>query len=209
MSAGCLESFVRGSPMSDSIRWSNEGRRRLRSATFAVVLACGSSGCRQGPERTTDLAEAEALKAEVDTERPAELATLRIELATPGHAGKKLFLAAAQTPDGWLKATGWTAAKSAVVTPPTTVVEFDSIPALPTAISVFIDVDADEELARGLFGIPTEPWGFSNDLTPFFGAPRFKDAVIDVQAPATVARIRVRGGEGGDRGEAEAIGDDR
>ena len=204
----CLESFVQGSPMSESCR------RSFRAgpsgvATVAVLLVMAFPGCQQGPERTTEVGEVRGTTADADAEAPVELATLRIELATPGHAGRKLFLAAAQTPDGWLKATGWTAAKSAIVTPPTTVVEFESIPARPTAISAFIDVDADEELARGLFGIPTEPWGFSNNLTPFFGAPRFKDAVIDVQAPSTVTTIRIRGGEGGDRGEAAATEADR
>jgi uncharacterized protein (DUF2141 family) len=189
--------------MSESFRRSNVVRR-LGRTPFAVFIVSLVVGCQQGPETT-----AEVTGTSGESERPVEMATLRIELATPGHAGKKLFLAAAQTPDGWLKATGWTAAKSAVVTPPTTVVEFESIPARPTAISAFIDVDEDEELARGLFGIPTEPWGFSNNLTPFFGAPRFEDAVIDVRAPSTVTNIRIRGGEGGDRGDAGAIEDDR
>ena len=169
----------------------------------ALVIACIAVGCRQSPERIVEVSDA---SGEADPGRPVERAALRIELATPGHAGRKLFIAAAQTPDGWLKATGWTAATSAVVTPPVTVVEFDSIPARPTAISVFIDVDADEELARGLFGIPTEPWGFSNDLTPFFGAPRFDDAVIEVRPPSTVTTIRVRGGG---RDDAETKGEDR
>ena len=206
MSAGCLESFVQGSPMSEPVRRSNGARRCRRGAAIAFGVALMAFGCQQGPERTAEVTE---VSAEAEPDRPVEFATLRIELATPGHAGKKLFLAAAQTPDGWLKATGWTAATSAVVTPPITVIEFESIPARPTAISAFIDVDVDEELDRGLFGIPTEPWGFSNDLTPFFGAPRFKDAIIDVEAPSTVTTIRIRGGEGGDRGDAEPIEDDR
>lgn len=202
MWVGCLESFVQRSPMSEPTHRAGAATR-FRPAGVAICVVCAVAGCQQGPEKAVEASAAEASEALV------EFATLRIELATPGHAGKKLFLAAAQTPDGWLKAEGWTAAKSAVVTPPTTVVEFESIPARPTAISAFIDVDADEELARGLFGIPTEPWGFSNDLTPFFGAPRFEDAVIDVQPPSTVTRIRIRGGGRGDEADAEAKGDDR
>lgn len=209
MSAGCLESFVQESPMSEPVRRSHGVRRRLRDAGLASGVALVTFGCQQGPERTVEVVEPTEVSAAAEPDRPVEVATLRIELATPGHAGRKLFLAAAQTPDGWLKATGWTAATSAVVTPPITVIEFEAIPALPTAISAFIDVDDDEELDRGLFGIPTEPWGFSNDLTPFFGAPRFKDAIIDVKAPSTVTTIRIRGGEGGDRGDAEAIEVDR
>lgn len=192
--------------MSEPVRRSDGARRCHRGAAIAFGVALTAFGCQQGPERTAEVTE---VSAEAEPDRPVEFATLRIELATPGHAGKKLFLAAAQTPDGWLKATGWTAATSAVVTPPITVIEFESIPARPTAISAFIDVDVDEELDRGLFGIPTEPWGFSNDLTPFFGAPRFKDAIIDVEAPSTVTTIRIRGGEGGDRGDAERVEDDR
>lgn len=189
--------------MSDSSSRSS-APRRLRRTALAIGVVSAVVGCRQGPASTAELTE-----VPTETGLPVEMATLRVELATPGHAGKKLFLAAAQTPDGWLKAEGWTAAKSAVVTPPTTVIEFESIPARPTAISGFIDVNADEELERGLFGIPTEPWGFSNNLTPFFGAPRFEDAVIEVEAPLTVTEIRIRGGAGGGEDDAGSDGDDR
>lgn len=48
------------------------------------------------------------------------------------------------------------------------------------AISVFHDLDDDEELDTRIFGMPAEPYGFSKDPTIRFGPPSFRDCRIDL-----------------------------
>ena len=51
------------------------------------------------------------------------------------------------------------------------VARFDDVPAGPFAVSVFHDEDGDRELDTGVFGIPSEPYGFSRQARGTFGAP--------------------------------------
>lgn len=47
-------------------------------------------------------------------------------------------------------------------------------------IKLFHDVDSDGELNTNLVGIPTEPYGFSNNAPPQFGPPSFGAAAFDI-----------------------------
>jgi uncharacterized protein (DUF2141 family) len=60
------------------------------------------------------------------------------------------------------------------------------------AVSVFLDLDGDEKLARNFFGIPTEPAGLSNNVRPRFGPPRFKDAKFTVGNTLVEQSIELR-----------------
>ena len=62
------------------------------------------------------------------------------------------------------------------------VTTFDDVPAGPFAISVFHDRDRDRELDTGVFGIPTEAYGFSKDARDMFGPPSFDEARLKVIA---------------------------
>jgi uncharacterized protein (DUF2141 family) len=62
------------------------------------------------------------------------------------------------------------------------VANFDEVPAGPFAVSVFHDEDLDRELDTGLFGIPTEDYGFSNGAHGTFGPPSFEDAHLEIAA---------------------------
>jgi uncharacterized protein (DUF2141 family) len=46
------------------------------------------------------------------------------------------------------------------------------------AIIVFHDENANGRLDKNFFGVPTEPYGFSNDAQGFLGPPSFDDAAI-------------------------------
>jgi uncharacterized protein (DUF2141 family) len=58
--------------------------------------------------------------------------------------------------------------------------EFKDVPAGSFAISVFHDEDSDHELDTGVFGIPSEDYGFSRDARGTFGPPSFEDARLDL-----------------------------
>lgn len=62
------------------------------------------------------------------------------------------------------------------------VAEFEDVPAGPFGVSVFHDEDADRELDTGMFGIPSEDYGFSRDARSSFGPPSFDDARMELAA---------------------------
>lgn len=47
-------------------------------------------------------------------------------------------------------------------------------------IRLYHDVDGDGELNANIMGIPTEPFGFSNNAPIRFGPPSFKAAAFDI-----------------------------
>lgn len=44
--------------------------------------------------------------------------------------------------------------------------------------SVYHDENGDDEMNTGVFGIPLEPYGFSNDTRPKLAPPLYKDVVF-------------------------------
>lgn len=53
------------------------------------------------------------------------------------------------------------------------------------AIRVMHDRNANGELDSNLVGMPTEPWGFSNDARGSFGPPSWQDASFELQDTTT------------------------
>lgn len=49
------------------------------------------------------------------------------------------------------------------------------------ALSVFHDENGNDKLDSNFMGIPSEPFGFSNDARGMFGPPLFQDCVIEVR----------------------------
>lgn len=71
-------------------------------------------------------------------------------------------------------------------------VGFAAVPPGRYAIKAFHDSDGDRELARDLFGAPSEDYGFSNDARGTFGPPDFADAAITVGETPAAFTVRVR-----------------
>ena len=59
------------------------------------------------------------------------------------------------------------------------------------AIRLFQDLDGDGELDKNAFGMPTEPFGFSNDPVIRFGPPSTKEILIDLRNK-TFTKIRMQ-----------------
>ena len=57
---------------------------------------------------------------------------------------------------------------------------FEKLPAGAYAVSVLHDEDDDGELDTGLFGMPTEGYGVSNNHVPAMSSPTFKEALLTV-----------------------------
>ena len=62
----------------------------------------------------------------------------------------------------------------------TVTVEFAALPAGDYAIRFYHDVDGDGELDTNLMGIPSEPFGFSNNARGNFGPASWADSVFTV-----------------------------
>jgi uncharacterized protein (DUF2141 family) len=57
---------------------------------------------------------------------------------------------------------------------------FDNIPNGTYAISTFHDANNNDKMDKGMFGIPKEGYGFSNNAKGMFGPAEYKDASFKV-----------------------------
>jgi uncharacterized protein (DUF2141 family) len=60
------------------------------------------------------------------------------------------------------------------------------------AVSVMHDLNGNRKVDANLFGIPTEPWGVSNNARPNLRAPRWDEARFKLDAQPAVQSIDVR-----------------
>jgi len=68
------------------------------------------------------------------------------------------------------------------------------IPDLPAgtyAISCFHDVNGNGKMDKNFLGIPTDPYGFSNNARPTFRAPNWEEARFYWQPGVEVVRVRL------------------
>ena len=59
------------------------------------------------------------------------------------------------------------------------------------AISAYHDANSNARLDTGLFGVPTEDYGFSNDARKAFGAPDYADALFEFRQGVQTLTIRI------------------
>ncbi len=63
---------------------------------------------------------------------------------------------------------------------------FEQLPAGDYALAVFQDLDRDGLIDKNMLGIPTEPYGFSNNVRPRLSAPAFSRARIRLNSDTTI-----------------------
>jgi uncharacterized protein (DUF2141 family) len=61
-----------------------------------------------------------------------------------------------------------------------------------TGIAIFQDLNGDGKLTKNGFGLPTEPYGFSNNARSTFGPPSFSQAAFKVSEKTSPIKITVR-----------------
>jgi uncharacterized protein (DUF2141 family) len=66
------------------------------------------------------------------------------------------------------------------------------VPCGDYAIKVFQDLDGDDKIGHNLVGMPTEPYGFSNDVFGMFGPPAWGEAKFVVASPDTRITITLK-----------------
>ena len=55
------------------------------------------------------------------------------------------------------------------------------------AVRFFLDENNNRKLDKGIFGVPKEGWGCSNDASNTFGPPKFKDMLFSFTGDKTIA----------------------
>jgi len=63
---------------------------------------------------------------------------------------------------------------------------FSDLPHGEYALAIFQDMNSNGKLDKNIFGKPTEPYGFSNNIKPTFSAPTFKDCSFVLNGNKTV-----------------------
>jgi uncharacterized protein (DUF2141 family) len=81
------------------------------------------------------------------------------------------------------------------VTGPTASVVFSDVPTGQYAVRLFHDLNGNGELDTNPFGIPTEPFAFSNNARGSFGPASWQQAVFTLNAGENVHQIAVGGAQ--------------
>lgn len=70
--------------------------------------------------------------------------------------------------------------------------QLDALPPGEYAVAVVHDENGNGKTDRGAFGIPSEPYAFSNGAKALMGPPKWKEARFALKAPATEIQVRVK-----------------
>jgi uncharacterized protein (DUF2141 family) len=71
-------------------------------------------------------------------------------------------------------------------------VTFTDVKAGEYAVAVYHDLNQNDELDTNFFGIPQEPYGFSNNYRPTVSKPSFSKAAFRINAEKQTERIRIQ-----------------
>lgn len=94
-------------------------------------------------------------------------------------------------PEGWLK-DNTVSEGSATVVDGVSELKIENLPYGEYAISAYHDRNDNMKLDTGMFRIPKEPLGTSNDVRVRFGPPRYEDAAFILDQPALTIEIPIR-----------------
>jgi uncharacterized protein (DUF2141 family) len=123
---------------------------------------------------------------------PAIAADLAVDIVDVKSAEGNVRVAIYDNPETWLGKPVKGITVKAVAG--TVTVNFGDLPEGEYAVVTYHDVNANGKLDFNFLHMPKEPWGFSNDAAPRFGAPTYKDARFKL--PASGARITIHLKEG-------------
>ena len=133
---------------------------------ITAVLCCAASGSWLFAQQHSPPATADAATF------PGPLKVRLEGLTTDGT----LRLAIFSQPDGFPRQESAAQRLSVAVTEKTTELVVQSLPVGEYAVAVYLDENGDGQLNKGSFGIPTEPYGFSNNARGRMGPPEFAEA---------------------------------
>jgi uncharacterized protein (DUF2141 family) len=158
----------------------------LPAAWMAPMLVSHGRADSAAPSRARAGSQPSALAS------PSTRGTVSVDLVNVDSSHGQLLAALFRTerhfPDGGDKAFGKVVQKARAGSMR---LRFEDVPAGPYAVTVHHDEDGDFAFDTGLFGIPTEGYGFSRNAHAPFGPPDFEDCVL-VMKPGQHQRLRIR-----------------
>jgi uncharacterized protein (DUF2141 family) len=122
----------------------------------------------------------------------AQDASADLTLTFPALASKsgKVMIAVYDSAQGWSsgKPARIAQASASDAEPAARIV---ALPPGTYAVRAFQDVDGDGKMGMNPFGMPVEPYGFSNDAKPNMGPPSFDAATFTVTAGANTQVVHL------------------
>ncbi len=111
---------------------------------------------------------------------------LTIEISGMDTDKGKVFIALYNSEKTFLKSSKTTKGTNAVVKDKKAVAYFKGLTKGEYAVSLFHDENDNNKMDTKIFGIPKEPYGFSNNATGFMGPPKYKDAKFNIEEDKTI-----------------------
>lgn len=119
----------------------------------------------------------------------ASAATLNVEIVGVASDQGDVHVALYNDPEGFPTSQGMLIETEVPIADGVARAAFADLSPGAYAIAIYHDENNSNKFDQGLFGIPLEDYGFSNDVTVFLSPPSFEDAAFDV--PETGATIRI------------------
>ncbi len=118
--------------------------------------------------------------------------TLRLNVSNLKPQESKLHIAFFTSAKGFPKSEQSTQSETIPINESTASQEFYFEKMNSVAVAIFQDLDGNGILSKGAYGIPNEPYGFSNNARGLMGPPTFKQAEIQIQKPEQVVEIHLK-----------------
>lgn len=117
------------------------------------------------------------LLATTITDFPIDSSTLNLSIQNIEKATGNIMVAVFEGEDNFLKDDKAVASKIALVEKMGTLkISFPNLPHGEYSVAVYHDVNGNQKLDTNFFGVPTEPYGFSNNARSKWGAPKYNVA---------------------------------
>lgn len=103
----------------------------------------------------------------------------------------KVFIAVYDSEASFLKNSKMTTSGTAIISDNEARITFENLKQGEYAVSVFHDENGNNKMDTKLFGIPKEPYGFSNNSKGFMGPPKFEDSKFSLNKNKSIT-IRIK-----------------
>lgn len=140
------------------IRYLNHQKQPMRTILFILLFISGGMLSANSQEKET-----------VD---------LTIEVTVTKYNKGHIFLAIYNSKEDFLKNVY--KGSSTEVKEGKAILKFKEVEKGDYAFSLFHDLNGNEELDKNFFGIPKEPYAFSNNQKGSFGPPKYKNALVNI-----------------------------
>lgn len=142
--------------------------------------------------KTNTQANSEANLPNVPVPAGESTQTVSIHVSGLKSQSSNLYVAIFDSAEGFPKPEH--SSKTTTISVDAESVEFSlSLPiASTTGIAIFQDLNGDGKLTKNGFGLPIEPYGFSNNARSTFGPPSFSQAAFNVSEKTSPIEITVR-----------------